>query len=793
MTIRPASALRLAAAALALSALALTPVTSASAQTKPAPSASTSAGPTGSGAGPGAAAPLPLAVRAVPIFGTDASLGFGWQEIAVSLDNTASAAQKGTLVLKSEIPYAEKQNFVARAPYNVPAGRSAIVRLPTKGINNQLPNVTLSVQDDKGKELQAITVTVNMGQSPTLVDVDNPARMGMVLRGWPASVAYTLTPSYAYSYAPPTVMTLSIGAPQYDRATGDPILPTRAASYSGVSVVFIHSDQLVRLEPEQKDALLAWVAGGGTLAISIARPEDLHSPELESLAGTGITSGEAPPTLLSLPTVPRPSAPPPVPVPTYYDDDELDYDPGTKAPSDFQHLGAPGGTNTKPDPKDFLPVRTSTAAGGPPGTGPGDQVREKLRGFTGGRLTPSNWGASARYGVGDVELLAFDPSVSPGLDDAWVQWRMVDLVNRSWDRRATQIFPPGADDRRMYSYWGGPTGSDEIRKALDPNESFRPALGFAAILLVLYSIVVGPINFLRAAKAGKPLRPLFFAPIFSAVAFGAIVVTGLVVKGFRGRARHLALVETSASNTHGSVCRFRGFFTSETRSLSIGATDRSSVIAVQSSDSIMDDKANLKVDRNGLSLENLTSLPWQTLVIRENGATELKGSIEMKSAGAGTTIDVTNHLGSTLNDVLVYVPGDGIRYFAALKDGETVTASSGTFLLGSASRRIVSAGSLSVHPFDESMVTAGLPRKDGQRVEKNWSPLSATAGDAVDWWPDDIPVVLGEVEGGEKLKSDSGLSIESDRLMLRVLGTREMLTVTPPPVPTTTPTGGATP
>lgn len=775
------ASMRLAVSTLALAMLAVAPA--AEAGPTPPPTASAS------GSAAAAAAPLPLAVRALPIFGTEASLGFGWQEIAVTMDNTAAAPQKGTLELKSVVPYAEKSTFIARAPYNVPAGRSAIVRLPTKGINNQLPTVTLSVQNESGKELQALTVTVNMGQSPTLIDVDNPARMGMVLRGWPASVAYTLTPSYAYSYAPPPIMTLSVGAPQYDRATGDPILPTRAAAYAGVNVVFIHSDQLVRLEPEQKDALLAWVAGGGTIAISIARPEDLRSTEVESLAGAGIVAGTAPPALLSLPTVPRPSAPPPIPVPTYYDDEELDWNPTDKSSSDFHTLGT---STARPDPADFLKTRTSVAGGGAPGTGPGDAVKEKLHGFTGGRLVQSNWGASARYGVGDVELLAFDPSVSPGLDDPWVQWRMVDLVNRSWDRRATQIFPPGADDRRTYSYWGGPTGGDEIRKALDPNESFRPALGFAAILLVLYSILVGPVNFLRASKAGKPLRPLLWAPIFSAVAFGAIVMTGLVVKGFRGRARHLALVETSAGNNRGSICRFRGFFTSETRSLSIAATDRSSIISVQSSDSIMDDKASLRIDRNGLSLENLTSLPWQTLVIRENGATELKGTVDLKSAGAGTTVDVTNHLGATLNDVLVYVPGDGIRYFAAIKDGETVTASAGTFLLGSASRRVVSAGSLSVHPFDEATVAAALPRKDAQRVEKDWSPLSATAGDAVDWWPDDVPVVLGEVEGGEKLKNDSGLSLESDRLLLRVVGTPDLMSVTTPTAPPT-PTGGATP
>ena len=116
-----------------------------------------------------------------------------------------------------------------------------------------------------------------------------------------------------------------------------------------------------------------------------------------------------------------------MPIPTNtYDDEELKWEPGDTKPSDF------------------IPTRISTGTGGPPGTGPGDPLKDKLHGYSGGRLAASNWGASARYGVGDVELLAFDPSVSPGLDDVWVQSRMVDLINRSWDRRSTQIFPPCA-------------------------------------------------------------------------------------------------------------------------------------------------------------------------------------------------------------------------------------------------------------------------------------------------------------------------------------------------------------
>ena len=732
-----------------------------------APAASGSAAAAGSGsAAPAPAAPPPMTVRAVPIFGTEPALGFGWQDISVTLENGSTAAQKGTLELKSAVPYVVRDTFIARAPYNVPAGRSAVLRMPTHGIQEQMPSVTLSVQDEKGKEVQSLTITVNMAQSPTLIDVDNPSRMGMVLRGWPASVSYSLTPSYAYTYgATAPTMNIAVGAPQYDRATGDPILPTRAAAYSGVTVLFIHSDTLVRLEPEQKDALTAWVAGGGTLAIALARPEDLHSAEIEMLAGPGVVPAPAPAALLALPVVPRPFAATPPPIGTVPDDYEEKYDP---------RLDEQGPT--------FIPIRTSPSGGGG-GTGPADGVKGKLQGFTGGRTTPSSWGAAANYGAGQVQLLAFDPSAAPGLDDPWAQSRMVDLLNRSWDRRAALVFPGGTRERRTYTYWGGPSGgNDEIRKALDPNEGFRPALGFAAILLVLYSIVVGPLNFIRASKQGKPLRPLFWAPIFSAITFGAIVATGLVVKGFRGRSRHLALVETSSGSTHGSICRFRGFYTSETRSLSVGATDRSSIIEVESSDSVMDDKATLRIDRNGLSLENITSLPWQTLVIRENGATELKGTIDVKTSGA--SVEVTNHLGSALEDAMVYVPGDGIRYFAKIKDGETVVASTGTFLLGAASRRAVGAGAISVHPLDEAVLAGALPRKDSQRIEKSWSPLAATAGDAIDWWPDDAAVVLGEIEGGEKVKTDSGLSVESDRLLVRVVGATPAAPVAP------TPTGG---
>jgi hypothetical protein len=48
--------------------------------------------------------------------------------------------------------------------------------------------------------------------------------------------------------------------------------------------------------------------------------------------------------------------------------------------------------------------------------------------------------------------------------------------------------------------------------------------------------------------------------------------------------------------------------------------------------------------------------------------------------------------------------------------------------------------------------------------------MEAAAGEAVDWWPDDVPVVMGEMIGEGSARSDSGLVLESDRVLFRIVG-----------------------
>ena len=43
-------------------------------------------------------------------------------------------------------------------------------------------------------------------------------------------------------------------------------------------------------------------------------------------------------------------------------------------------------------------------------------------------------------------------------------------------------------------------------------------------------------------------------------------------------------------------------------------------------------------------------------------------------------------------------------------------------------------------------------------------------GSDIDWWPDDVPVLLAQLQGGEGKVTDSGLRLDLDRVLVRVIG-----------------------
>jgi hypothetical protein len=682
--------------------------------------------------------PSALSLTAVPAFGVEEGAGDGWLEIVAHLANAGAVPAKGTLEVSARGTYTyggQSASFVVRAPFNVQPRGSAVIRMPMHGAGYGPPTLTLTATSDRGASLAETTVSLGSSTGPLLIDVHTPSPLSVVMRGWPMSPAWH-PPSYSGGGSS---VTLSVGSPPVDATTGDPLLPERPAAYADVTAVVIASDQLARLQGMQHDALVGWVLAGGTIAVYPTRPEDLRAGVLTSLAGGAISTAPPPPVMMTLAGAVRPGGTP--------------------------SLGAPPITPPPPSPTTtpiayVVPVRTTPLATA--GVGPGPALRPKLVGFTGGNLQPSNYGATATYGLGQVHVLGFDPTRSPAVEDPWTHARLLELVEDAWDRRSLEAFPYGRST---------PNGSNlyDVHRALDPNENFRPALGIAAILLILYSIAAGPLTFMRAHKRGRPLDPLVWVPVASAGCFALIVLVGLAGKGWSGRARHLSLAEVGAGMTRGGVRRFRGFFASQTRAMRVRASEADSVLDVATADWREGSEAALRLDKDGASLEDLTSLPWQTVVVGEDGFADLGGGIAVREKSDGSVV-VANHTGRTMKNVIVWAPKTDASYFASIPNGVTILSSAGRTLFTASARSASSAAGRVVHDLDTTRFAVVLGSRAVEDMAPAWAAMQSAAGPSVDWWPDNVPVVLGEMDGGEGVKTDSGLRVESDRLLVRVVG-----------------------
>jgi hypothetical protein len=547
-----------------------------------------------------ASARAELRVSAVPVLGPNSPHTATWVECAVRLDNDEPRPARGTLELESSVGYGDDNKLVTRASYAVGAGATATVRLPTRGFQYGGTPMSLRVLAEDGREVTSASIPAAGQLQPFLVDVSEPPRLATALRDLP--VATTFEPMGGWhmhsSKSTPAVAT---GGVRVDPATGDPVLPERAAGYAGASVVVMRSPELARLAGLPLDALANYVLGGGSLAVVITRPEDLRNPTLAAMAGGTLAQGPAPSEVRRTPA---------------------------QAPERADSKGRRG------------------AAHAPKSVWPTDDVATALTGYTGGNLYPTIFGAAASYGLGELHLLAFDPTKAPAVDDPWVQGRMLELVRHAWDRRTYTVSMQGA----LF----GAFEVDEVRKVLDPNENSRWAIIIAAVLLCGYAVLAGPVNFARAHKRGRPLRALRHLPFWALGAFFVLVLLGWGAKGFVGKARHLTLVEAAPGMPKAVARRFRAFFTSASRSLTVRATDPASVL-----DAATEPRAgasrSLVVDRDGVQLVGLSTMPWETVVVREDGFASLAGGLTVLREPDGD-ITIVNRIARDLRAVLVVPP-----------------------------------------------------------------------------------------------------------------------------------------
>lgn len=504
---------------------------------------------------------------------------------------------------------------------------------------------------------------------------------------------------------------LSVTTPQLNTTTGELVLPDLAAGYASATLVLASGRTISSLAQPALDALFSWVLAGGALALVVDRPEDVHSPWLEALVGGHLQSCAA-----------------------------------AKALSQVVQFAIPVDNAGK------------GSFGGPPrvtleSARPSAELAATFFGLTGANLRVSPWGESASYGLGEVHLLAFNPNTELAANDPWLRLEMIDLVRHAWERASVVALPHGQaslDEPR----------TENVRRVLDPNEGTRWTVVVSTLLLLIYAALAGPLNFYLAQRAGRPLRALIYLPVWAAIALAGIVILGILGKGVSGRARHLTLIEAGAGVARASITRFRGLYGARSDDLTVRAARGSVLDVIGEPDEVTRD---LLVDRDGLRLERLREKPWQVQVVREDGFANLGAGVSLVQAPNGE-LSIKNRCARDLLAVIVNAPGQGMSYFPKVADGETVSLRQGRSI-GSPPP----SSSFGTHPLSVASFRTQVEER-AKGAASAWEALESLTGTDADWWPEDVPVLIAELDGGEGRTQDSGLRLDLDRVFVRVVG-----------------------
>jgi hypothetical protein len=156
--------------------------------------------------------------------------------------------------------------------------------------------------------------------------------------------------------------------------------------------------------------------------------------------------------------------------------------------------------------------------------------------------------------------------------------------------------------------------------------------------------------------------------------------------------------------------------------------------------------------------------PWETLLVREDAFVELGGGVSLVSE-AGELV-IKNRLGAALLGVIVRLPAGEAHYFPRLADGSKIRAASGRSLgvLG-----VPTYPGSTALPLDTRAFASALDA-DALGLGRAWTAVEPTLPIDVEWWSNDVPVLIAAVEGGSGKLSDSGLKTDYDRMLLRVVG-----------------------
>ena len=386
---------------------------------------------------------------------------------------------------------------------------------------------------------------------------------------------------------------MPVGSVTFDATTGDPITPESPLGYAPVAMVVARSSELEALSPPQAEALRHWVATGGKLFVFPRTPEAVRQPFLRSLVGELAFERGAPPV----------DGPAPVPL---------------AVPDDLQSWR-------------WVP-------------------RDDSQWLT------ESFGGSRRLGFGRVYLATYDGTVPPHVDRGYTPATLRAVASyRSFANRPMLPFAAPVDQNLGLGFGGGSeSGFQQLRSALDPNESFRPALGLVALLLLVYVVLVGPVNFRWVARKNRPIFALVTTPVLALGCLVLMLAVGYIGKGVTMRYRSVELVDAVAGEPLGSAREYLSFFLTRPSSFDLDDATGRRLLAEGSPR-----MPHIVMDGEEQHMEDLQGGLWQSLFLRRDATRDLGGGITFQVENQRLTA-VDNGSSLTLHDAILIAPGGAI-------------------------------------------------------------------------------------------------------------------------------------
>jgi hypothetical protein len=281
-----------------------------------------------------------------------------------------------------------------------------------------------------------------------------------------------------------------------------------------------------------------------------------------------------------------------------------------------------------------------------------------------------SFGGSRRVGFGRVYVAVYDgmsPSTVTAPEPRLLVRSVLEAPTNLGVDRPKLPFGRGLDDLGRPDYWSGTQTFGYLRAALDPNEGYRPALGLVAVVLLLYVIVVGPLNFMFVGKRNRPTMALVTTPV---AAFSCLLVmlgVGYIGKGTKMRYRAVSLVELAEGESTGPSRRYTGFFLTRPASFELDAPPRGMARVVRGPtadiDPITDHGAETPV------LRDLRGRLWETVFVREDELVDMGGRVVFERDGRRLAA-VRNETAHALRGAVVIDSGGNVYRVGDVAVGE---------------------------------------------------------------------------------------------------------------------------